>query len=316
LSEGAESPDALPGGHGPDVDPEDWTRLTTKDKDRVRALRRQMSQMDSQNYFEWFSLSHEAPEASIKKAYFQLARLYHPDALVDEPKVYAAHAEALFARLSEAYDILDNEEERTKYIKKKILGEKDEQDLAREKVQKILAAENSFKAGQRFLNAGKLADALRHFRAAFEGYDQEAEYVAYYGFTLFRVKSASEPTAAQEGIELMKKATTMREMAPKPYHLLGKAYLQAGDWGEAKSWLRKSLKIQPDNPEALREYKRADDMQKGGATTLPSGKSGDEKGTGIAGLFGRFRKDKDAGKEKKAMTVEELLADGGEEEEE
>ena len=50
-------------------------------------------------------------------------------------------------------------------------------------------------------------------------------------------------------------------------------------------WLRKSLKINADNPEALREYKRVDEMIKG-ATAKPV----QDEAKGLKGLFGRFGK--------------------------
>ena len=75
--------------------------------------------------------------------------------------------------------------------------------------------------------------------------------------------------------------------ATKPPHLVGKAYLAAGDADMAKMWLRKTLKMNADNPEAVRDYRKADNMSKG----LPaSGKKADEKRSGLSGLFGRFRK--------------------------
>ena len=83
-------------------------------------------------------------------------------------------------------------------------------------------------------------------------------------------------------------------MAPKPYHLLGKAHLLAGDAKAAKKWLRKSLKLQPDNPEAVRDYRRAESLAKsGGGKSASSGieDSPPQKG-GLSGFFGRFRKGK------------------------
>ncbi len=171
-------PNAPPGGEGPVIEQEEWDRLTTKDKDRIRLMRTELNKMAETNFFEWFGLTHESPVGSIKKAYFQMAKMYHPDSLLDETDIFRTMAESLFANFSEAYETLSDDEARDKYIRKHIFGEKDENDLAMEKVQKILAAENSFKKGVRALDRGGLKDALRHFKDAVEGYDDEAEYVA------------------------------------------------------------------------------------------------------------------------------------------
>lgn len=298
----APDPDGPPPGSGPVIEREDWDRLTTRDKERIRALRRELIRMDSSNYFEWFGLSHDSPVGSIKKAYFQMAKLYHPDSLIDEAEPYRQMAEALFASYSTAYETLSDEEARDLYVRRRIFGEKDENELAMEQVQRILAAENSFKTGLRFLNAGQLREALRHFKAAVDGYDEEAEYVAYYGYALFRGRMASDMAAAEEGLELIQKSIRLKETAPKPYHLMGKAYLAKGEPMMAKRYLRKSLKILPDNPEALRDYRKADELSKGGGGG--GGGKSEEVKTEKKGLFGGV-----FGKKKKKKKVEDTRAE-------
>ena len=66
---------------------------------------------------------------------------------------------------------------------------------------------------------------------------------------------------------------------------MGKISIMRKDWSNARMWLRKSLKINADNPEALREYKRVDEMIKG-ATAKPV----QDDAKGLKGLFGRFGK--------------------------
>jgi curved DNA-binding protein CbpA len=281
--------DKIPSATGLVIEEADWARMSTKDKDRVRTVVGQLNKMKTQNYFEYFGLTPEAPQGSIKKSFFKMARLYHPDSLVDEGDVYRAAAETLFGKFSEAYENLDDAELRDKYVRKHILGEKDEDDLALEKVQAILAAEGAFKDGLRRLNAGNLVGALKLFKEAVEGYDDEAEYVAYYGYTLFRARVASDPQEADRGIELIKKATELKPMANKPWHLLGKVYLQQQreDPSRAKKFLRKSLQINADDPECVRDYRRADELEKSGGSKKES------KGGGLKGLFGKFGKKKD-----------------------
>ena len=159
-----------------------------------------------------------------------------------------------------------------------------------EKVQQTLKAEADFKRGQRMLNAGKLMGSLAAFKEAMEGYPEEGEYLAYYGFVFFRVKQKSAPDDAETGIELIIKG---RELAPASTavpHLLGKAYLLKGDGASAKKALRDSLKMNADNPDAIRDYKRADAISKG---EDPDGKPSDDgKRGGLKGLFGRFKKSK------------------------
>jgi hypothetical protein len=276
--------DAPPTGASFTIEAGEWSRLTTKEKRRIKELVARLGEMETQNYFEWLDVPPEAPMISVKKAYFKLAQRFHPDKMLDEGAVYASLAEVLFTKISEAYETLGEEESSQTYVKKHIHGEKDENDLAMEQVQRILKAEGDFKRGQRMLHAGKLIGALGAFEAAMDGYPEEGEYVAYHGFVLFRVKQKSDPLEAARAIELIRKGMEMAPASATPPHLLGKAYLAMGDGDAAKAALRASLKMNADNPEAVRDYKRADAMTKGEEPGAAGRKSG------LKGLFRRFKK--------------------------
>ena len=278
------SDDGPPPGPGPVIDAAEWARLPTKEKDRIRGLRTMLATFEHQNYFEYFELSHEASPALIKKAYFKMARRFHPDALVDEGEVYRTMAESVFASISEAYEVIGEDESRDKYTRKHIHGEKDENDLAMERVQELLKAEGSYRAGIRLLNQGKLGKAVEEFEAAVAADPEEAEYRGYLGFALFRANQHADYEKALGGEELLMESIAAKPQVAGLPHLMGKIAMQRKDWSSARKWLRKSLKIKADNPEALREYKRVDEMIKGG------GKSGDEGKAGLKGLFGRFGK--------------------------
>ena len=279
--------DRPPTGAAFTVETAEWNRLTSKEKARCRELAARLLEMEGQNYFQWLDLPNEATLMSVKKAFFKLAQRFHPDKMLDESEVYARIAEVLFTKVSEAYETLGDEESSSAYVKKHIHGEKDENDLAMEQVQKILVAEGDFKRGQRMLNAGKLVGALSAFEDAMKGYPEEGEYVAHYGYVLFRVKQKSDPADASAGLDLIKKGMEMSPIATMPPHLLGKAYIAMGDGEEAKKALRVTLKMNADNPEALRDYKRADAMSKG---EDPDGRPDAAKKSGLKGLFGRLKK--------------------------
>ena len=275
--------DGPPRGPGPAIEPEEWANLPTKEKDRIRGLRAMLTEMEGQNYFELFELSEEASGALIKKAYFKLARRFHPDSLVDEGPIYSRLAEAMFTNVSEAYEVLSDDEAREKYTAKYIRGEKDENEVAMEKVQRILGAESDYKAGIRLINQGKAVPAVEKFQAAVDAYDEEPEYRGWLGYALFRANQAADYERALAGEEMLKQAIVERPSVADLPHLMGKIAIMRKDWNNARMWIRKSLKIKADNPEAVREYKRVDDMIKGGGPKQVEDK-------GLKGLFGRFGK--------------------------
>ncbi len=280
-----EPSDGPPQGPGPLIEDEEWNNLSTKEKDRIRGLREMLREMESQTYFEIFELTEEASSGMIKKAYFKLARRFHPDALVDEGEIYARLAEAVFTKVSEAYETLEDDEAREKYVAKYIRGEKDENELAMERVQQILGAEAAYKAGIRLINQGKAVKAVEKLQEAVDGYDEEAEYRGWLGYALFRANQAADYEKALSGEEMLLQAISEKPHVADLPHLMGKISIMRKDWGNARMWLRKSLKINADNPEALREYKRVDEVIKG-VTAKPV----QDEAKGLKGLFGRFGK--------------------------
>lgn len=66
--------------------------------------------MAKQDYYQTLNVKRDASEKEIKQAYRRLARQYHPDVNPGD-----ATAEQKFKEISEAYEVLGNAENRTKY---------------------------------------------------------------------------------------------------------------------------------------------------------------------------------------------------------
>ncbi|XP_061882105.1 dnaJ homolog subfamily A member 3, mitochondrial-like isoform X2 [Entelurus aequoreus] len=65
---------------------------------------------DKQDFYEVLGVARTASQKDIKKAYYQLAKEYHPDTNPDDPQ-----AKEKFAKLAEAYDVLSDELKRKQY---------------------------------------------------------------------------------------------------------------------------------------------------------------------------------------------------------
>lgn len=66
--------------------------------------------MQYRDYYQTLGVSKDASQDEIKKAYRKLARKYHPDVNPDDP-----NAEEKFKDINEAYQVLSDEDKRTKY---------------------------------------------------------------------------------------------------------------------------------------------------------------------------------------------------------
>jgi curved DNA-binding protein CbpA len=81
---------------------------TMSDKETKTSTKR-LSQL---TYYEILEVPKDASKADIKKAYYRLAKIYHPDKNPDNP-----NAEAMFKMISEAYQVLSDDEKRMIYDK-------------------------------------------------------------------------------------------------------------------------------------------------------------------------------------------------------
>ncbi|HAL01329.1 MAG TPA: molecular chaperone DnaJ, partial [Exiguobacterium sp.] len=65
--------------------------------------------MEKRDYYEVLGVARDASSAEIKRAYRKLARTYHPDVNKE------ADADAKFKELSEAYEVLSDDNKRARY---------------------------------------------------------------------------------------------------------------------------------------------------------------------------------------------------------
>ena len=67
--------------------------------------------MAKRDYYEVLGIGREAPNEEVKKAYRRLARQYHPDVTKEDRKA----AEEKFKEISEAYEVLVDDDKRRLY---------------------------------------------------------------------------------------------------------------------------------------------------------------------------------------------------------
>jgi curved DNA-binding protein CbpA len=136
------------------------------------------------NYYEILDVDAKADAGSIRSAFFQLAKLWHPDRL---PRALVEHkgvAAKIFSRMTEAHQVLSNEEQRREYdqLMKEGAATSDEQ----EQVQRILRAATAFQKAEVFARKGNMAEAEREALFAFENDGEQPEYGAFYADLLSR----------------------------------------------------------------------------------------------------------------------------------
>ena len=132
-----------------------------EDKALVENLTSRHLQLKSLSYFEVLGINHDADNGNIKKAYFKMAKEYHPDWYHYSPPEVKATASDIFTLINTAYTMLSNEKARKTY--EESLKSGDKQDIS-------LDAANIMNAELQF-QKGKVALSRKNYNSAMEAFE-------------------------------------------------------------------------------------------------------------------------------------------------
>ena len=124
---------------------------------QTARLQKIWQDMKTQDHFAILGIQRNAKAADIKKTYYELAKIFHPDKIpVNASAQLKDLAQKDFGQMTTGYETLSNEQKRTDYIKEMEMG----------RAEKILQAENLFEEGKQSLKAGQAKKAMERFEAA------------------------------------------------------------------------------------------------------------------------------------------------------
>lgn len=259
-------------GSAPQSDP-------AADKDaRVEEFQAILGRLESQDHFEALSLARDVRNREVRSAFLSLAKKYHPDRLRSAPEAARAGGAEIFARLSQAHEILSDPAARREY-ERELAGGPTAEDRRRE-VAKILTAEQEFNAGEVKLRGRDFAAAHEHFRRALELDPGAAEFHALYGWAHF-LANRDDEAACRLAREHLEKALSLAPEGPTGYYYMGQIRKACGELPEAKTMFRKVLELRPDHLEAERELR---------LFAMRQGKPAEKARKASGGLFGFRRK--------------------------
>jgi len=229
--------------------------MPLEDREIKNKIVKKLSVAKSGTYFDLLGVNQNSTIQEVKKAYISLAKEFHPDRIPNSAgREIRKMAEELFAILTEAHNVLTDEQKRGEYIDKVMQASKVD---AADDVSRLLAAEGKFQAGEEYLKRRLFSKAAESFKEAIDLYPEEAEYFAHYGWALFQ----SEP----ENQEILKKARdaiataiTKNSKLDKAYLFMGYIYKGINRDDLAERQFEKAIQCNPDCTDALRELKLLD----------------------------------------------------------
>lgn len=203
------------------------------------------------NHYELLNVGRTALPQEIKKAYFALAMLYHPDRhFIPEMSDMKEKLEALFTAIHDAYETLSNKAKREEYdlylasgaerqraVERARTGQQDERETA--VVQ--------FNEGLKQYKTGNFWGAEEAFRWAIRLDPEKADYVFHRAMTLARM-----PRRGNDAEEAFVRAIKMAPKKMDYYLSLGAFYEKYGLKAKAISLYQDALKHDP-NAEKIKQ---------------------------------------------------------------
>jgi curved DNA-binding protein CbpA len=235
------------------------------------------------DYYEVLGVWPTADTDAIKKAYFKLARMHHPDVVNKNGEMSDGEETSIdFKLINEAFSILSDELKRREFdekLKAKTGGgggavsERQEADKR--------SAMLAFEQAKTAMKHNRYDKAVVLLKSAIKYDESNPAYHSWYGFSLGVLK-----THLHEARDSCKKALEM-EFYNADYHAnLGFVYHQAGLTSTADESFNEALKWDPEHPVALKYHS----SRKG---------TGAGDGKGLGGLLSWFKRPKKAEKPKR-----------------
>ena len=215
---------------------------------------RQYEEMCEQNFFEVLGLSGTPNDREVKRAYFKVAKKYHPDKLYDhQERTVKKYADKMFSLINRAYEQLRTEDGRKEYDQK--LRELAEGiDLDRD-AENMLNAEVEFQKGAVMMRKKDFANATVHFQAALDLNPREAEHNLYLGWARFQSCYPDDEPGWKKGIAEIHEGLNIEPESVQGLFFLANIYKVTGDMVKSEEFFRKVLKKVPHHIEAQRELR-------------------------------------------------------------
>jgi curved DNA-binding protein CbpA len=229
---------------------------SSPEAETLRADIKRRAEDTNASYYEILGVPRDAPSTAIQSAFFQLAKTLHPDRLGPDFADVRDLASRVFARLSEAHQVLADTRKRREYDERIQIGAESGED--QEQVQRVLRAATAYQKALVLLKRQNLEGAEQEAKQAAEGDPDQADYIALLSWI-----QSMKPNA-ELGLLLVKldKAADMEENNLRVRWYRGQLLKRLGKDGRALQDFRFILERDPKHVDAQREI-RLFEMRRG-----------------------------------------------------
>jgi curved DNA-binding protein CbpA len=260
--------------------------LTSEQRSLKQKILERANTITGQDYFQMLGVERDATPEAVQKAFFALAKVWHPDRLPPALIDVKDACSKVFTHLTEANQTLTDPSRRQDYMKLLKEGGATPEDQA--KIQAILEAATEFQKAE-FLLKRNPADK--------EAYDlvrrcvildpEQADYMATMAWLDAQKPEWLSREKTLEKVRLLDRCIKQNANCERAYFYRGMLYKRADEPSKALKDFKKSAELNPRNLDAMREVRLHNMRGSGGKTSAAPPPTAGES---IGGLFGKLFK--------------------------
>jgi curved DNA-binding protein CbpA len=218
--------------------------------ERRLQLEKWVQTAETQTYFELLGVPTDASTTTVQEAYLKLAKTFHPDRLPTDLADLKPLATKIFAKISEAHQVLSDPEKRSAYVESlRHVGEESEE----EKVRRILRATSAFQKAEVLLKKRMIAAAELEVKRALEDDPEQPDYLALHAW----IQSTKTDSAAHLPglLKTLSDAVTRNPASEKNRYYRVQLLKRLDRIDEAVADCRIIVEKNPHHVDALREIR-------------------------------------------------------------
>ncbi len=218
---------------------------------RRAELERLSAELDGLDHFTLLGVTRETPPAQVQAQFMQLAKQYHPDRLPPGLDALRPVATRVFARMTQAQQILSNPEQRSVY-ERGLAGPA--QDDEADQVKRILRAASAFQKAEVLLKKRMLAAAELEAERALEDDPDQADHLALLAWVRTQ-RTDADQAVLLDCLKMLAEALRKNPESEKNRTYRMQLLRRLGRIEEAVADCRRIVERNPHNVDALREIR-------------------------------------------------------------
>lgn len=263
--------------------PEPPPGLSAEHQSLWNDIGRRAQMVEEQNFFEMLGVSRDTSGQVARDAYFELVKRYHPDRLPPELAALLPFAQTIFRYLTEAHDVVSDEQKRMKYIG--LVKDGGGTPAEQKKMNAILDAAMEFQKAEVLTKRRDFDGALRFLRSAIALNPDEADFHMLLATVLFQMHPGERAPIAEMLTEV-NLALTLNDRSDRAHYCKALILKRTGEHAEALRHFRRAAELNSNNVDAVREVRLA--TMRGTLPKPPSSDASSGASSGAGGLLSKL----------------------------